>query len=350
MRSKFLTFIAIVVLMSNAVVFATADKKPSTAGRQTSRLVSLLPASDGVAVFDAKRFLNDALPRVMSANQPLLSEIMAKISQMESRTGIDLRKFDQVAIGIAIKQVSAKELDYEPVAIASGDINAGALVAVARLASNGTYRLEKIGGKTVYVFSVKDVAKKVLPVQTTNSKIAGYIDDALTGISHDVAVTALDRNTLVIGSFARVRETLEGRSRISADVSSLLSTKDTAVASFAFRSAGGLSRMLPLDNDELGMNLDSIQYLYGSADVSAAGTLVQLVARTKQPDQAKGLRETIEGLQVIGNVLLGSSKAADKQVYARMLKNAKFDQRGNEVSLDLLVPQSDIDILIAGHK
>ena len=350
MKTRFFTAAAIAVLLLNVVSMSAADIRRSKANkRQATRLVTLLPASDGVAVFDSKRFLDEALPKILSANQPMLGEIMAKIKEMETRTGIDLRKFDQVAVGVAYKQVSAKETDFEPVAIASGDINAGALIAVAKLASNGTYREEKIGERTVYIFSAKNIAHKTA-AKNSNSKIAGYLDKAIHGFSKEIAVTTLDKNTLVIGLLARVRETLAGQTHVAADISSLLSVKETAVMSFALKPPGGMSHLLPLDNDELGKNIDSIQYLSGSLDVTAIGTSLQMSARTKKPEQAVGLKDTIEGLQVIGGMLFGGSKRADQQVYGRMIKNAKIEARGSDVTIELLVPQADIDVLIAGIK
>ncbi len=350
MKIKFFASAAIAVLLLNVIGLGAGDTRGSRAKkRAAARLVDMLPASDGVAVFDSKRFLNDALPKVLSANHPMLGEIMAKISEMENRTGIDLRKFDQVVVGVAVKQVSAKEMDFEPVAIASGDINAGALVAVAKLASNGTYRTEKIGDRTVYVFSTKDVMKKT-SVKVTNSKVSGAIDRAMTGLTKEIAVTTLDKNTLVIGSLSRVRETLEGSSHVSPEVSNLLSVKETAVMSFAMKTPGGMSNILPLDNDELGANIDAIQYIAGSVDVAAAGTSLQMMARTKKPEQASGLKNMLEGLQIVGGAVFGGSKRADQKIYGRMIKSAKFEARGTDVTFDMLVPQADIDILIAGIK
>ena len=351
MKTRFFALAAIAVLLLNVVGFAGGDTRSAQAKkREAMRLVSVLPASDGVAVFDAKRFLNDALPKVLATNQPMLGEIMAKLNEMENRTGIDLRKFDQIAVGVAMKQITPKEVDYEPVVIANGDINTGALVAIAKLASNGTYREEKIGARTVYVFSAKVVMQKTA-AKTTNSKIAGIIDKAIKSITKEVAVTALDKNTLVMGSLARVRATLEGNTHVGADVSSLLSVKETAVMSFALKTpAGGMSKMLPLDNDELGKNIDSIQYLSGSLDVAAIGTSVQMMARTGKPEQAKGLKDTLDGLQVVGGAIFGGAKRADQKVYGRMIKSAKIDTRGTDVTLDLLIPQADIDLLIAGVK
>ena len=109
-------------------------------------------------------------------------------------------------------------------------------------------------------------------------------------------------------------------------------------------------KMLPLDNDELGKNIDSIQYLAGSVDVGSIGTSLQMMARTKKPEQAVGLKDTLEGLQIIGGAIFGNSKRADQKIYGRLIKNAKIEARGNDVMLDLLVPQADIDALIAGIK
>lgn len=350
MKTRSFAAAIIAVFLLNFAGLAAADTRDiKVKTPQANRLVTLLPASDGVAIFESKRFLNDALPKLLSANQPMLGIIMAQITEMENRTGIDLRKFDQVAVGVAFKQKSAKEMDYEPVAIASGDINAGALVAVAKLASNGAYREEKIGDRTVFVFTAKGVMHKTT-VKPGGSKIADAVDTSLQGLSKEIAITALDKNTLAVGCLPRIRETLDGKTHVAADLIDQLSQKETAVMSFAMRTPGGMSKILPLDNDELGMNLDSIQFLSGSVDVSSTGTSLQMMARTKKPEQAQGLKDTLDGLQIIGKAVFGSSKRVDQQVYGRMIRNAKFDIHGSDVTLDLLVPQADIDVLVAGIK
>ncbi len=350
MKTRFFATAAIAVLLLNIAGFAWTDTGRLQANnRQATRLVSLLPASDGVAVFDSKRFFDNALPQLLSANQPVLGAIMAKISEMQNHTGIDFRKFDQVVVGVTMQPTAAKKVNVDAVAIASGDISAGALVAVVKLASNGTYREEKIGEHTVYVFSPKAVIQKST-VKTTNSKITNAVDHALSGLNKEIAVTTLDNNTLAIGSIARVHETLEARTHVAADISGLLSAKETAVGSFALKTPGGMSALLPLDNDQLGKDLDSIQYITGSVDVAPTGTSLQMMARTNQPEQAKDLKDTLEGLQMLGGAFLGGSKRADQQLYGRIVKNARIDAHGNDVTLDLTIPQSDINILVAGIK
>lgn len=349
MKPRFFASAVIAVLVLNVIGFAAGDTRSSRAKkRQVMRLVAVLPASDAIAVIESKRFLDEALPRVLSGNQTMLGEIIAKIDEMEERTGVDLGKFDRVAVGVAMKQVSANETDFQPVAIATGDAAAGAMAAVARLASAGTYREEKIAGRSVYVIS-PDVLQKT-SAAITNSKLANILDKALKSLTRDIAVTTLDRNTLVMGPLARVRETLERRSHVAADISGLLPAKEAAVMSFAIKPPGGMSKWVSLDLDALGANIDSIEYLSGWLGVAVAGTSVQLLARTKKAGQAAALKDTLDVLQVWGGTLLGGSKRADQTVYARMIKSAKFDVRGTGVTLDLLVPQGDIDILISGVK
>ena len=343
-------------LLLNVIGFGAVVTHSLTTGKpQTSRLVSLLPASDGVFVFDSKRFLDDALPKLLSANQPMLSEITGKLTEIETRTGIDLRKFDQVAVGLAMKAATEKGFDCEPVVIASGEINAGALIAMAKVASKGKYREEKIGDTAVFIFTVPAMTappntKKTASTPTNTSKIAHVIHQGIKSLATEIAITSLDRNTLAIGCLGRVRETIEAKTHVSPDITSLLMAKETAVMNFAFKTPGGISKLVPLDNDELGVNIDSIQYLSGSLDVAAIGTSLQLMARTAKPEQALALKDLLDALQLIGKAAFGSSKQADKMVYGRMIKNAKLDAHGSDVTIDLLVPQADIDLLIAKIK
>lgn len=349
MKKGFTAITIAAILLLSFTAFASNDTRAQRAKkRQISKLVSLLPASDGVAIIDSKRFFSDALPQVLSANQPVLNQITTKLSEIESRTGISLRKFDNVAVGVEMTEVRPKEVDFDTVAIASGDVNAGALLAIAKLASNGAYREEKVNGRVVFVFTAKDVMQKTS--QTSNSKITDVLSKALDGLTKEVAVSALDNNTLVFGSFKRVSETVGAKSHVSADLDAMLARRASSVMGFALKTPNGTSKFLPLDNDELGKNIDSIRFLSGSIDVATAGTSLNVTAQTIKPEQAEGLKNTLAGLQGMFGGILSVSKRPDQQLYGRLLKAAKFNARANEVTIDLLVPQADIDTLIGGIK
>ncbi|MFN2391791.1 MAG: hypothetical protein ABR566_07465, partial [Pyrinomonadaceae bacterium] len=215
----------------------------------------------------------------------------------------------------------------------------------------------------VYIFTPKETVEKnksqsnktavLLPgVETDKTAILlpglGLVisSDLMKTFSKEIAVSTYDNNTLVIGSPLRVRETFQTKMRVDAEVLSLVNQKPNALMSFALRMPGGMSSLIDLGNDELGKNIDSIRRISGVLDVNEGNAIVSLVAKTIKPEQAQALKETLDGLQMVGKAFLGGGKGADKKVFARMIENARITNNGSEVMLDLQVPQSDIDILV----
>ncbi|MEO6334206.1 MAG: hypothetical protein ABIO91_04410 [Pyrinomonadaceae bacterium] len=333
MKYKIFAVLVLAVLALNLVGSTFADSKVKKAG--ANDLVSLLPASDGVVTIDVKRFFVDALPKVLSSNQPMLAHVTGEIEKFQQKSGIDIRQFEYLAAGATTtKKVGEKKYDLDPVVIARGQISASALIGAAKLATKGKYTEERVGERTIYIFSGQGIVGNNAQVKSGDV----------------VAVTTIDTMTIAFGSLGRVRETLQGRSKVGTDLTSLLVRNPAAVTSFAAKLPAGMRSFIPIDNDELGKNIDSIQYVYGDADVAGENANLHMAARTLGAAQAKSLYETLEGLQMLGKAFLGSAKGADKQVYSRMIENAKFSVRSNEVTLDLTVPQRDIDILVGSLK
>lgn len=65
------------------------------------------------------------------------------------------------------------------------------------------------------------------------------IDRTINGLSKEIAIAALDGNTIAVGSPARVRATVQADTHVSADVLSLLAGKESAAMSFALRTHWG---------------------------------------------------------------------------------------------------------------
>ena len=332
MKYRIFAVLVLSVLVLNLGGSTFADSKVRKGG---SELVSLLPASDGVVILDARRAFNDALPKLLSSNQPMLAKITGEIDNFQSRFGIDIRQFESVAAGVTARKIGEKKYDMDPVVIARGQASSASLIAGAKAASAGKFTEERISGKIIYIF--KDV--KLASDTVTTKRFSG-----------DVALTAVDSTTLAFGTPARVRQAVEAKTKVDLELTSLLDRSGTAVTSFASKVPPGLKSFVPMENDELGRNIDSIQYVYGNADVAGDLASIHVTARTLQNAQAKSLHETLEGLQMLGKAFLGGSKAADKQVYSRMIGAAKFSLQANEVTLDLQVPQSDIDLLVSSLK
>jgi hypothetical protein len=348
MKKRIFAVLTVCAVVLNVVGAGLAGTKSGKKAKINNQLVALLPASEAAMAVDAKRFFGEALPQILSSNQPLLTEILSKLDEIKTKTGIDFKQFEQVAIGVSSIKASDSGYDFEPLVLARGQYNAAGLVTVAKTASNGKYREEKIGGKTVYVFSPQEVIEQNKD-KINSSKFADIIGKFLVGLNKEMALTTYDNNTLVIGSAARVREMFETKTRISAEVLDLVSRKPNAVMNFGALVPNGLADFVELDDDDLGKSLKGVRQLFGSMDVVGANTTVTIVAKTAEAPQAKMLKDTIIGFQGFAGVLKGS-KREDQKIYGRMLENTKIAQNGNEVTIDLQVPQTDLNVIVGAKK
>lgn len=346
MKIKALAIYALFVLAAAATGLAYFENSRSL--KAGNSLAAMLPAVDGVVVLDARRFFDNAVPKLLASNQPLLNRIFGGLDKIKGSTAIDIRQFDQVAVGVVARNISGTKYDIDPVMIARGRMDTGALIGAAKLAANGKFSEEKVGDRTIFIFSAAEAAKQAgAQISPAGKTVA---DKVIKGSSGRIAVLALDPATIVIGDEGLVRHAAEGKSRVSAELLSLLGRRESAIGSFAARLPGGMKAFLPLENDEIGKNIDSIRYLYGSMDIAGDAAVLSATAQTEQAGQAQALRDTLEGLRVIGGAVFGGAKDGDKAVFARLIQNAKVSVKGNEVTLDLQVPQSDIDALVSKIK
>ena len=136
MKYKIFAFAVACFMLLNGATTGVAQTK---ANNQPNQLAALLPASDAVITLDLQKLLNESVPQVLSGKPEMLGEINAKIDELREKTGLDARQFEQIAIGAAIKQITAREADLEPVFLARGKYNANALITVAKIASKGKY-------------------------------------------------------------------------------------------------------------------------------------------------------------------------------------------------------------------
>lgn len=348
MKFKLLSLISLSLFSIAALAYIGGDVvKGDSNKRAANDLVAMLPDSDMVATGNVKQFFNDALPRVMAANQPMLKKVMDELNSMTEKTGVDIRKFDTVAVGAKFKGTDLSKMDIDAVAIARGDVNAGALIAVAKLGAKGIYREEKIGERNVYIFKAGDVVDKTVTAKAAKTGMADQIARELT---QEMAITSYDGGTLVVGSLEMVRATLSHSSSVSQSLVSMLSNRETSVFTFAGRMPEKPATMLGLDGDDLGKNIDSIKFMAGSMDVGTFGMTMAISARTTTAAQAKSLGDTMIAMQSVGKALLGGAKRDDQKLYGRLIENAKIAIRDNEVGLDLTVPQADVDKLVAMIK
>lgn len=346
MKIRVFAFTALVFLLSNFSTLGVADSASKNVKRaKANQLVALLPAVDGVATFDVKRFFNEALPTLFASNQPMLASIMSKIDEMQKTTGIDIRQFDLVAAGMTTAAVENRKFDAEGVMIARGEVSSATLIGLAKKASDNKYKEESVAGKTMYIFAAKTIVKDKLPAADPSKE--EKLNKVAIAVPKEMALAAIDQNTIAVGHVTKVREALEGRTRVGSDIIELLNKKEFAAMNMAGKVPSGMKSFVPLDNDELGKSIDSIRYVFGSLDIAGGQMLMSMNARTQQIAQAKELYETLDVMKTFGKMALGSSKRPDQQLYARLIENVQFGRVGTEVSMDLVVPQADLDQLMS---
>lgn len=329
-----------------ALMFVWAFALSGVAFAQTNQLVGNLPASDGAMTLNVQRLVGEALPQTLSGNQKMLGDILSGIDTLKEKTGVDLRQFETVAVGVASKKSAAGELDFAPVVLARGTFSATSFITLGKIAANSKYREERIGARTVYIFSPKQFLKSSPKTAIKKgSAIERALDRMFAGLENELAVTALDNNTLAIGTTARIRETLGTTPRIGGEVLDLVSRKPNAVMSFGMKLPGGLSSFIKLGNDELGKNLDAIRFLGTAVDVSDGSALGTVTAKTATPEQAKGLQEILTTFQTFGKSVIGNTKINGREIYKRLIEDARVGQSGSDVTLDVSIAQTDINAL-----
>ena len=346
--NKLTAFIAAFALIAANFAAVFAQNATTKNAAPANDLVALLPASDIVAVADMRRLTTDALPQILASKPAMLAKINQDLDAFKAKTGIDVRQFERVAVGVKYDRAVAGKIDFAPVAVTRGNFNAAGLLGAAKIALSGKYREEKIGSRNLLVVSLKDVAAQMPQSKdpAKGDKMSQIIAKLTTG---EVAFHAVDRHTLAFGDLKQVRAMIETNAKTgaNAELISLANRNPNAVLSFAGNIPPDLQSLMRFDNDEIGNILASLRQGFGSLDVSGGNANILFAARTETAEQAKNLKETLLGLQSLSG-LLRARKSARNEVLADIAESLKISQTANEIELRAFVPQTALDRLLAG--
>jgi hypothetical protein len=319
----------LIVILSSALV---GQRKRTTAA-PTSNAANYLPASDAVAIVDVKRLLNETMPSVLGNDPAKLAQANAEVEKFKTRTGMDPRSFDRVALSVRFTYPNANTTKLETVAIAHGTFDAKSLSASARAAANGKAREEKYRGATITIINVND-----------QMKVFGLWNMRVD----ELAICVLDPNSLAIGSPANVRAAIDAgkRGRASADLIALASRDPNAVAGFGANVPRELLNKLDVGNDTMAKDVSSIQQVYGSIGSTQTDVSLLLVAKTDGLQSAKNLGDTVQGLQQLGGLFIGRLTQPRKALAENALANLKITLRGNELEIRTQVTAANLAALI----
>lgn len=333
MKRNLLNLAIIVLAVCSSQVQATQTRTRNAAPVPAGLLASL-PESDAVAQVKIRQLLSEAMPRLLANNSARLAEVNASIESFKTRTGLDLRMFDQVALGIRFSYPSAGVTKLQTVALANGSFSPAAMVAAGRVASNGSYREEKYQGRTIYIFKLDE-----------NVRVLGVFDFRID----ELAAAPLDANILALGDPAGVRSVIDAgrsRKRANAELIALASRDPNAIIGFGGNISQQLIKNLDIGNAPIASDLATLRQVYGSVGTTEKDLELFLAARAVNADAAKSLGDTLEGLKQFGALFVGRLSGAKGVLAKSALANMKIVTAENELQIRTAVPQADVGPLM----
>jgi len=322
--------ISIIALVSSLTFGGQRQRTPTAT---PSTISSYLPPSDGIAIVDVKRMLNETMPSILGGDPAKLAQANAEIDKFKTKTGVDLRTFNRVAVGMRYTYPNAGTTKLETVAIAHGSFDAKTITASARAAANGKSREETYRGLTITIVTVND-----------QIKLLGLWNMDI----HELAICPLDPTSLAIGSLANVRAAIDAgkAGRAPADLLALANRDPNAVMGFGANISPELMAKLDVGNDTIAKDLNSIKQVYGSVGSTQTDVTMTVVARTDSIDSAKNLADTVEGLRQLGGLFIGRMAQPRRALAESALNNLKITARGAEIEIRTQVAAANLAALI----
>jgi hypothetical protein len=325
-----LAIVFLAICSTQVLIAQTRTRNTPAAG-----LMASLPQSDAVAQVKIRQLLAEAMPRILANNPAKLAEVNASIESFKTRTGLDPRMFEQVALGVRFNHPAAGVTKAETVALANGDFSAAAMVAAGRIASNGNYREEKHQGKNIYIFKLDQ-----------NVRLLGVFDFRIA----ELAAAPLDGNVLALGDLNSVRAAIDaGRQRRrapNAELIALANRDPNALIGFGSNMSEQLVGNLDLGNAPVAEELSKLRQVFGSVGASEKDLELFVGARAANADAARSLGDTLEGLKQLGVFFVGRLSGARGVLAKSALANLKIVTTANELQIRTMVPQADVGPLM----
>jgi len=321
-----------IILLLSAVTLVGQRQRTSTAPAAPS-IASYLPASDAITIVDVKRMLNETMPRILGGDQAKLAQANAEIDKFKTRTGVDPRTFDRVALGTRYAYPNAQTTKLETVAIAHGTFDAKAISASVRDAGNGKSRDEKYRGATITIINVND-----------QIKLLGLWNITI----NELAICPLDQNSLAMGTLANVKAAIDAGKvgRAPAELVALATKDPGAVIGFGANVSPELLASVDIGNDTIARDVSAIKQAYGSLGSTQSDVTLMLVARTDSVDAVKNLSDTVKGLAQLGSMFVGRMAEPRRALAESALNNLKVTERGTELEIRTQVAAANLAALI----
>ncbi|HEX8501178.1 MAG TPA: hypothetical protein VF659_11370 [Pyrinomonadaceae bacterium] len=349
------------LLLPLALLFALAQAAAAQAPVDARRALSSLPDSQAVLFINARRIVNDVLPRLMppAEYQKMLTEAQ--------KVGFDARGIEYIAVGARLANPPPANNLPEVVVVIKGNFNADTLLALGRVAAgaqNIRPRSETYGSKTL----------EIIDLQSFNAKPAGGVGDGSGEPGGgdggkpkpmpypEVAVMALDSSTLVAGVPSYVKGVVDaagGRGALRASMVDLAAHDPQALWSLTVELPPNLNEYLRKagapSNAEAEQMLGWVKQVSLSQGMDALNYSLSAAVLTDAPEHASAFSGLIRMGLLAAQTALNSEAAKQTpkhKDYAKTrtaldaLKGFVNRTEGNTLHLSVSVPQKVVAELV----
>lgn len=333
--------------------------------QSTPDAFAAVPESDIIVVIDVARILSEGVPRVLATDQATLAQMNASLDMFKNMSGgVDARSLRRIIIAARVPPAESLKAGvpnpataFRGVVIVEG-LDAEKILTLMRQATAGKFVEEKYQDKTVYTMPSKPQPKADGTAATTTGGTSS--GGAPSPVPFDAAVVSHDATTLVFGTPAEVRASIDasaGRGpRVGAELvasatrnaSSLVSLALIVPPTLVASLPGGDQKTMEGPQGEIMKLLASIRHAYFGVGTTQGGFDVALAGRTDPPEQAKALGDMLTGLRALA--LLNQPKSDDEKMIQALLKSVQITSAENEFQLKADVPQETVNMLLAAAK
>ena len=297
-RARILLPLALLLALAQFASAQTLDAR----GALTS-----LPDSQAVLYVNARRIVNELLPRVMPP-----AEYQKMVAEVQ-KGGFDVRDLDYVAVAVRFTQPAPADGLPEFIVVVRGGFNPDALLAIGRIAAgaeNLKTRQESYGSKTLDIIDTASVNK----IMGDGDKNKGVGVEPKSNPYPEIAVTTLDSRTLVAGVPAYVKAAIDaaaGQGRLNSSTLDLAAREPQALWSLTAVIPPTLTDSMHKygvpANEELDKTIAWMKQISLSQGMDALNLTFHAALLTDQPEHASAL----SGLARMGLVALQTSLAAE---------------------------------------
>lgn len=331
-------------VLASALLLLTALAASATA-QTASDPFAALPESELIVVVDIQRILNEAVPRVLAKDPLTLGKMNEGLDQIKALTGLDLRASSRLVIGAPSVVSTPTAQQFRGVIIAQVN-DAEKLMSLIRKDTSDKLREEQYQGKTLFT-----LPKEAQPPRTAA---------AANRPRFDVAMSVLDAGTILFGTPAEVRASIDAsagrRPRASSDLIAAATRHPTSLFGMAMVVPPSLTANIFDDKDAdsgggdnaIAKAVSSIRQISAALGLTANGFDVVVAGRTDTDEQAKNFGDMLNGFKTLST--MSAPKNEQERMLQNFVKSVQITSAGSEVMLNTVLTQEMVEQFMASVK